>query len=94
VPAHLRDPMRQLVARYDTTEHVVVGGRNARLVDELGLADFLGDFDSVAGTPQEVKATLEQMQAMGVDAFFVPLPGHADLEPTIRALAQITGRAG
>jgi 5,10-methylenetetrahydromethanopterin reductase len=89
VPAHLKEKMREMVRRYDTTEHVVVGGRNSSLLDELGLADFLGDFDTTAGTPAEVKAALEEMASMGVDAFFIPLPGHADPEPTIEAVAQI-----
>jgi hypothetical protein len=46
----------------------------------------LGDFDTVAGSPAEVKATWEAMTALGVDAFFCALPGHADPESTIRAM--------
>jgi alkanesulfonate monooxygenase SsuD/methylene tetrahydromethanopterin reductase-like flavin-dependent oxidoreductase (luciferase family) len=93
VPTQFKEKMERLIERYDPSEHVVVGGRNVALMSELGLTEFLGEFDTVAGSPAEVKATLAEMAAMGVDALFIPLPGHADPEPTIRAMAEITGRA-
>ena len=94
VPTQFKEKMHELIERYDPSEHVVVGGRNVALLDELGLNEFLGDFDTVAGSPAEVKATWDAMSALGVDAFFCALPGHAHPENTIRAMAQITGRAG
>jgi 5,10-methylenetetrahydromethanopterin reductase len=94
VPTQFKDKMNQLIERYDPSEHVVVGGRNVTLLDELGLNEFLGDFDTVAGSPAEVKASWEAMQALGVDAFFCALPGHADPESTIRAMAEIAGKQG
>jgi alkanesulfonate monooxygenase SsuD/methylene tetrahydromethanopterin reductase-like flavin-dependent oxidoreductase (luciferase family) len=93
VPAELKDKMSELTRRYDASEHAVVGGRNVALLKELGLTEFLGQFDTVAGSPVEVKATFEAMRGLGVDAFFSILPGHADPEPTLRALAQIAEQA-
>jgi 5,10-methylenetetrahydromethanopterin reductase len=94
VPSQFKQKMKQLVERYDTTEHVVVGGRNSALVEELGLTEFLGDFDTVAGSPAEVKAAFDQIASMGVEAFFLALPGHSDPQPTLRAAAEIMGCGG
>lgn len=93
VPSQFRDKMTQLIQRYDPSEHVVVGGKNVTLMEELGLTEFLGHFDTVAGSHDEVKTTLDEMEAMGVDAFFAALPGNADPETTLRAMAEIIGRA-
>jgi 5,10-methylenetetrahydromethanopterin reductase len=93
VPTQFKEKMNELIQRYDASEHVVVGGRNVALLSELGLTEFLGEFDTVAGSPAEVKATYEAMKAMGVDAFFCALPGHSDPEPTIRAMAEIAAQS-
>jgi hypothetical protein len=70
----------------------VVGGKNVTLMDDLGLTEFLSDFDTIAGPPEEVAATLKEMEALGVDTFFAALPGNADREGTLRRLSRATGR--
>ena len=92
VPTQFRQKLVELGERYDTSEHVVVGGKNVSLMDELGLTEFLSHYDTIAGPPDEVAATLKGLDALGVDTFFVALPGNADREGTMRRLSQATGR--
>ncbi len=87
VPAHYQPLVREFQRRYDPTEHVVVGGRNVALMEELGLDAFLQDFDTTAGPVEMVAATLRRIEAMGVSTFIAALPGHADPLSTIRGLA-------
>ena len=89
VPDQYRAPLAELHRRYDPTEHTVVGGKNARLLDELGLTEFLSQFDTVAGPPAEVKRVLDGLAARGVSTFIANLPGHADKLGTLRRLAEL-----
>lgn len=88
VPTQFRGKIHELHARYDPTEHVVVGGKNVALMDELGLTEFLSDFDTLAGPVESATAMLRQLEAMGVSTFIAALPGHAAPLETIRGLAQ------
>lgn len=92
VPTQFREKLVELGKRYDTSEHVVVGGKNVTLMDELGLTEFLSHYDTIAGPPDEVAAKLKDIEALGVDIFFAALPGNADREGTLRRLSQATGR--
>jgi hypothetical protein len=67
----------------------VVGGANSRLPAELGLTDFLGGFDTVAGPPAEVKKVLDGLEQRGVSGFVSNLPGNADKHGTLRRLHKI-----
>jgi 5,10-methylenetetrahydromethanopterin reductase len=88
VPTQFRGKIDALHARYDATEHVVVGGKNVALMEELGLTEFLADFDTVAGPVETVTAMLRQLEALGVSTFIAALPGHAAPLETISGLAQ------
>lgn len=87
VPTQLKGKIAELHARYDPTEHVVVGGGNVALMDELGLTEFLADFDTLAGPVETSTAMLRRLEALGVSAFICSLPGHADPLSTLRGLA-------
>ena len=93
VPTQFRQKLVELGKRYDTSEHVVVGGKNVGLMEELGLTEFLSHYDTIVGPPDEVATTLKEMEALGVDTYFVALPGNADREGTMRRLSQATGRS-
>ena len=69
-----------------------VGGKNVALMDELGLTEFLGHYDTIVGPPDEVGATMKELEALGVDIFFAGMPGHADREGALRRLSRATGR--
>jgi len=91
VPEHLKPALEELHRRYDPTEHVVAGGKNARLLDELGpeLTDYLAGFDTVMGTEEEVKTLLDGLAELGVSAFITNMPGHADRSNNMRTLARL-----
>lgn len=91
VPENLKPALAELQRRYDPTEHVVAGGKNARLLDELGpeLTDYLANFDTVAGTEEEVRGVLDRLEELGVSAFITNMPGHGDREGNMRALAKM-----
>jgi alkanesulfonate monooxygenase SsuD/methylene tetrahydromethanopterin reductase-like flavin-dependent oxidoreductase (luciferase family) len=93
VPDKYKSALAELHRRYDPTEHVVVGGKNARLLDELGLMEFLGQIDTVAGTPQEVRRILDGLAERGVSTFIANMPGHADKLGTLRRLSALMGRS-
>lgn len=88
VPTQFRGKIDALHARYDPTEHVVVGGRNVALMEELGLTEFLSDFDTLAGPEAAAVDMLRRLEAMGVSTFIAALPGHAAPLDTIRGLAR------
>lgn len=87
VPPEFIGKIHEFQARYDPTEHVVVGGRNVALMEELGLTDFLAQFDTLAGPETAATDMLRKLAALGVSTFIAALPGHASPLETIRALA-------
>jgi alkanesulfonate monooxygenase SsuD/methylene tetrahydromethanopterin reductase-like flavin-dependent oxidoreductase (luciferase family) len=87
VPGQFRAKVQEFQRRYDPTEHVVVGGANVKLMQDMGLAEFLSDFDTTAGPVDMVAGVLRQMQDLGVSTFIAALPGHADPLATINGLA-------
>lgn len=89
VPEKYKALLAELHRRYDPTEHVVVGGKNARLLDELGLTEFLGNFDTVAGTAEDIKRILDGLAERGVSTFIANMPGHADKSGTLRRLSKL-----
>jgi alkanesulfonate monooxygenase SsuD/methylene tetrahydromethanopterin reductase-like flavin-dependent oxidoreductase (luciferase family) len=88
VPTQFRGKIDALHARYDPTGHVVVGGRNVALMEELGLTEFLADFDTLAGPEDAAVDMLRSLKAMGVSTFIAALPGHAAPLETIHGLAR------
>lgn len=87
VPVNVRPLIEAFQTRYDPTEHVVVGGRNVQLMDDMGLTGFLQDFDTIAGPERHVAEVMRRLEAMGVSTLIAALPGHADPLGTIRGLA-------
>jgi 5,10-methylenetetrahydromethanopterin reductase len=88
IPADLRDAVAQLENQYDPRQHVVVGGVGARLVEELGLVEFLVGLRGVTGTPTELRHYAKQIGKLGVTCLLAALPGNADPDGTLRRLAQ------
>ncbi|MBA4207846.1 MAG: hypothetical protein C0457_22925 [Polymorphum sp.] len=56
-------------------------------MDEMGLTDFLQDFDTIGGPENQVADVLKRLEAMGALTVIAALPGHADPQTTIRSLA-------
>jgi 5,10-methylenetetrahydromethanopterin reductase len=92
IPPELRDAVLEMERRYDATQHVVVGGANAKLLEALGLVTFVAGLNSIAGNEAEVVTHLRQLEELGVSCVFVPLPGNADPEGTLTRFAAAAGR--
>lgn len=76
VPSEYQDPIRELVQRYDSHEALDYDqGSNRKLVEELGLEEFLLDRFTVAGTPSECANKLDHIAGLpGVDGIhFLPI---------------------
>lgn len=72
VPAELVVPIQQLVERYDTASHAMAASENAMLVDELGLAEFLGEQFGLIGTPEQCAGRLTRLAKLGISGVIVP----------------------
>ncbi len=79
IPPDLMAAMRRLRADYRVESHFVPGGdnANARLLDQLGLRDYLADRFAIAGTPEECVAKIHRLAALGVKQIWTS-PSFAD----------------
>lgn len=89
IPTQYRPAIDELGRRYDTSEHVQIGGKNSALLEELGLTEFLGQFDTIAGTPAHVAKVLKGLEQRGVSTFVINMPGLENREETAKQLAAI-----
>jgi 5,10-methylenetetrahydromethanopterin reductase len=72
VPERWRGPLDELQREYVVREHNNLanhGERNARLVIESGLTEFLGPRFLLAGPPERVRARIAEMVEWGVTGF-------------------------
>jgi len=67
VPPDNADAVGELMARYDHGEHAAAAGsdRNAALVDELGLRDWLAHRFAITGTPAECVDRIREVAEYG-----------------------------
>lgn len=86
VPGQFAAKLSELQSRYDPAQHCVVGGANARLIDELGLTDYLAESVAMAGTSDEVAKVLRGLEDLGVSHLMCALPGNADPLGTMRRM--------
>ena len=54
VPEHLTNNLRRFHQEYDYAQHGVKTGKNAQLVEHLGLTEYFLDRFAVAGSPAEI----------------------------------------
>ena len=88
IPADLLPAVEEMERRYDATQHVVVGGANAKLLEELGLVDFMVGLTAITGTPAEVETHVDQLEARGISCVLAALPGHSDPHGTLARLSE------
>lgn len=69
VPDAMRPALAELQRRYDSTAHATPerAEANARLVEELGLVEFLARRSVVAGPPERQVERLAEVAALGVE---------------------------
>jgi 5,10-methylenetetrahydromethanopterin reductase len=66
VPEQLHDKLRDYQKRFDYSEKGT-SAQNGPLMDELGLTDYFVERFGVVGTPEQVVARLQQLEAIGVN---------------------------
>ena len=72
LPPKLVPAIKKLMAEYDFTRHVQAGVvRQAELVDELGLRDYLVERFAIVGTPADWISTIRKLEKQGVRKLFV-----------------------
>lgn len=72
VPAELVAPIERLKAAYQPHVHESLGpSPNARLVDDLGLAEYLAARFAVAGSPAQVAKRIRELAAVGAKRLLV-----------------------
>lgn len=72
VPAELVAPIERLKAAYRPHAHESLGpSPNARLVDELGLGEYLAERFAVAGTPSQVSKRIRELAHAGAARLLV-----------------------
>ncbi|MDO8532593.1 MAG: LLM class flavin-dependent oxidoreductase [Dehalococcoidia bacterium] len=69
VPPELRERVARLVQRYRVDEHGMLGDErdNARVVEELGLVDYLAERFAIVGTPEECAEQVKRAAAAGAN---------------------------
>ena len=82
IPDAYKDRIRKLHAQYVFSEHESPGEhrRNAQLVDELGLTDYLAERFTISGSPSEFRTKITQLAEMGVTKMLMGFFGHSNAE--------------
>jgi 5,10-methylenetetrahydromethanopterin reductase len=79
VPEELKPRLADLVTAYDFSEHALPGAtrRNARLVSDYGLTEYLARRFAMTGTPEEFAEQVAAAASWGAKQlwFTMPLPG-------------------
>jgi 5,10-methylenetetrahydromethanopterin reductase len=80
IPEEYKEPIRRLQAQYRFEEHESHGAdrRNAQLVEESGLTDYLAERFTLAGSPGEFRQKLAGLQSLGVNNFLMAFFGESD----------------
>jgi len=74
IPEELLESFRKLRAAYEVEGHFVPGrgSVNARLVEELGLRDYLAERFAVAGSPADCAERIHELAERGVTRIWTP----------------------
>jgi 5,10-methylenetetrahydromethanopterin reductase len=75
VPDRLKESIRRFHQEYDYSQHGDKAGKNAWLIDELGLTEYLLDRFAVAGTPADIVQRIRSLARLGLNNFWLSSPG-------------------
>lgn len=89
VPPEVKPLLRRLIDGYDFDEHELPGATrtNVRLVEALGLTDYLAERFTLAGTPEEFTEQILRAESWGAESLWLtmPLPDKLGFLTTVRA---------
>jgi 5,10-methylenetetrahydromethanopterin reductase len=71
IPSELLPRVTELGQRYTFTDHVMPGSANCRLIEALGLVDYLADRFAAVGTAADCVRKLEQAAEAGARQFWI-----------------------
>jgi 5,10-methylenetetrahydromethanopterin reductase len=71
IPPDLLEKVTVLGQRYSFSSHTLPGSANGRLIEELGLVDYLADRFAAAGTPADCVKKLEAAAEAGARQFWM-----------------------
>jgi 5,10-methylenetetrahydromethanopterin reductase len=92
LPEDVREGIAELKQRYVTAEHVVPGGANEALIEELGLVGYLARRFAITGTPDECRVQFQALADLGVECVFLN-GAMRNEERMITAVAERVGTA-
>lgn len=75
VPDHLKTNIRRFHQQYDYSQHGVKAGKNAQLVDQLGLTEYFLERFAVAGSPSAVVQRIRALAGLGLKNLWLSSPG-------------------
>ncbi len=80
IPEDYKDRIRQLQDQYVFEEHESHGDdrRNAQLVEELGLTEYLADRFTITGSPAEMQERITQLADLGITKLLMAFFGKSD----------------
>lgn len=80
IPEMYKDRIRQLQAQYVFEEHESPGEhrRNAQLVEEFGLTEYLAERFTMTGSPGDIRERIEQLAGLGVTKLLMAFFGESD----------------
>jgi 5,10-methylenetetrahydromethanopterin reductase len=75
VPDRLKDKIRRFHQEYDYAQHGVKTGKNAKLVEELGLTEYFLERFAVAGSPADIVQRFHALSRLGLRNLWLSSPG-------------------
>ena len=75
VPEHLKEKIRRFHHEYDYAQHGVKTGKNAQLVEQLGLTEFFLERFAVAGSPADIVQRIRALAGLGLKNLWLSSPG-------------------
>ena len=75
VPGQLKDNIQRFHQEYDYAQHGVKTGKNAQLVEQLGLTEYFLDRFAVAGSPADIVERIRKLARMGLRNLWMSSPG-------------------
>ena len=75
VPERLQESIRRFHQEYDYSQHGDKTGKNVRLIDELGLTDYLLERFAVAGAPSDIVRRIRSLASLGLNNLWLSSPG-------------------
>ena len=75
VPERLKEKIRRFHQEYDYAQHGVKTGKNAQLVEQLGLTEYFLERFAVAGSPADIVTRIRALAGLGLKNLWLSSPG-------------------